>query len=64
MWAEPELPAVDALKLLCEQSIRHLPVATTTATSDTSSRAGRAQPPQLLAVLSMREIMAGIMEQS
>ena len=59
VWAEPDLPVVEALKLLCQRGIRHLPVA-----SSQNASATTAQPPQLMAVLSMREILAVALEKS
>ena len=50
VWAEPDYPALDALALMLEENIRHLPIVRPHGVVATT-----AEPPTMIAVLSMRE---------
>lgn len=62
VWAEPDYPLLHALSLLTRERFRHLPVVSEGGAGSTSS--GSLLPPQLAAVLSMREMLAFVATES
>ena len=51
-WAETDFPAMDALRLLHTERIRHLPVVRLA-----SAASAAPEPPELHAMISMRELL-------
>ena len=53
IWAEPDYPIIDALRLLDAEGIRHLPVV-----GAAPNASACAAPPTVIAMVSMRELLA------